>query len=94
MVTADGRNGVFIKLCDFNIVKLLGIKDENDQDTSEVQPGEYTRNEGTPYYIAPEVKTAIYNEKPDMFGLALIATEIFNFEDSVANISPKCRRVM
>ena len=94
VVTTDGKYGVFLKLCDFNIAKVLGIKDENDHDTSEDQPVEYTRNRGTPYYIAPEVKTGIYDEKSDIFGLALIATEIFNFEDSVQVISPKWRRVM
>ena len=94
VVTTYGRNGVFLKLCDFNIAKVLGISDENDQDNSEEQPGEYTRNRGTRYYIAPEIKSGGYNEKSDIFGLALIATEIFNFEDSVEKISPKWRRVM
>ena len=98
VVTTDGRNGIFLKLCDFNIAKVLGIEEfsQNDPESSQVQPVElsFTRNRGTRYYIAPEMKTGIYNEKSDMFGLALIATEIFNFEDSVGKISPKWRRVM
>ena len=97
VVTTDGRNGVFLKLCDFNIAKVLGIKDssEGDQLDSEEHPDEYTRNKGTMYYIAPEVKSGkIYNEKSDIFGLALIATEIFGFEDSVKEISKMLKRVM
>ena len=94
VLISDGRNGVFLKLCDFNIAKVLGFKDENDDENNEDQPGEFTRNRGTRFYMAPEIKTGIYNEKSDMFGLALIATEIFNFEDSVEKISPKWRRKM
>ena len=98
VVTTDGRNGIFLKLCDFNIAKVLEIKElsQNEQESSQVQTDElkFTRNSGTRYYIAPEIKTGIYDEKSDMFGLALIATEIFNFEDSVEKISPKWRRVM
>ena len=111
VLISDGRNGVFLKLCDINIAKILAIKliPENAQATpdglqpgeytnnvgiSEDQPGEYTRNTGTRYYIAPEIKTGIYDEKSDMFGLALIATEISNFEDNVEKISSKWRRVM
>ena len=94
VVTTDGKNDVFLKLCDFNIAKVLGMRDENDQCTSEDQPGRYTRNTGTRYYIAPEVKTGIYDEKSDMFGLALIATEIFNFEDNVKEISLKLKKDM
>jgi serine/threonine protein kinase len=43
---------------------------------------------GTDNYMAPEVRDGQkYGLKSDMFGLALIATEIFNFEDSVRDIS-------
>ena len=98
VVTTDGKNGVFMKLCDFNIAKVLGIEEypQIDQETSHKHPRnmKFTRNRGTRYYIAPEMKTGIYGEKSDMFGLALIATEIFCFEDSVEKISPKWRRVM
>ena len=87
---------MFLKLCDFNIVKVLEIKVtfEDEQAESEDHPNELTRNAGTKYYIAPEVKTGIYDNKSDMFGLALIATQIFCFEDSVEKISPKLTRVM
>ena len=89
VVTTDGSNGVFLKLCDFNIAKVLGIKDssEEDQVNSEDHPDEFTRNAVTTYYIAPEVKTGTYDEKSDMFGLALIATQIFRFKHNVREIS-------
>ena len=75
VLISDGRNGVFIKLCDFGLAKL----DLNSIDTRMV---------GTDNYMAPEVRDGQkYGLKSDMFGLALIGTEIFSFEDSVRDIS-------
>ncbi len=75
VLISDGRNGVFLKLCDFGLSKL-------DLDSI------HTRMVGTDNYMAPEVRDGQkYGLKSDMFGLALIATEIFNFEDSVRDIS-------
>ena len=97
VLISDGRNGVFLKLCDFNISKALGIEDEQEMvsenylEEFEDEPCNHSRNVGTPYYIAPEIKTGIYNKKSDMFGLALIATEIFSFEDSVGKIRRKLK---
>ena len=94
VLTIEGRNGVFLKLCDFNIAKTLGIQDviEKDQDTTENQQIEFTRNRGTLYYMAPEIRTGIYDQKSDMFGLALIGTEIFSFEDSIKDIRDLMRK--
>ena len=44
-------------------------------------------NIGTTIYMAPEVKYKDkYDMKSDIFGLALIGTELFNFEDKVSII--------
>ena len=87
VVTTDGRNGVFLKLCDFNITKALGIEEtDNHQETLADERNKHTRTTGTLYYKAPEVQTGNYNEKSDLFGLAIITTEIFNFEESAEHL--------
>ena len=81
VLISDGRNGVFLKLCDFGLSKFDDMS-------------KHTEFVGTQSYMAPEVRDGQkYGLKSDMFGLALIATEIFNFEDSVEKISSKWKRV-
>ena len=75
VLISDGRNGVFLKLCDLG----LAIPHEIEKHTAFV---------GTQSYMAPEVKDGEeYDLKSDIFGLALIGTEIFRFEDNVRKIS-------
>jgi serine/threonine protein kinase len=71
VLISDGRNGVFLKLCDFG----LAIPHEIEKHTAFM---------GTQSYMAPEVRYGEeYGLKSDIFGLALIGTEIFRFEDNV-----------
>ena len=75
VLISDGRNGVFLKLCDFGYAKPLEVL-------------KHTRMVGTDSYMAPEVKDEEeYGLKSDIFGLALIGTELFRFEDKVSKIS-------
>ena len=81
VLISDGRNGVFLKLCDFGLSKF------NDM-------SKHTGFVGTYSYRAPEVRKGLkYDLKSDIFGLALIATEIFGFEDSVKKMSPNLKRL-
>ena len=89
VVTTDGRNGIFLKLCDFNLSKALGFDDilENDLELPEkTENKEHTRNAGTRYYLAPEIKSGKLDQKSDIYCLALIATEIFSFEDKYESL--------
>jgi serine/threonine protein kinase len=75
VLISDGRNGVFLKLCDFGLSKFDDMS-------------KHTEFVGTQSYMAPEVRDGQkYGLKSDMFGLALIGTEIFSFEDSVRTIN-------
>ena len=71
VLISDGRNGVFLKLCDFGLAIPHEIK-------------KHTADKGTQSYMAPEVRYGEeYDLKSDIFGLALIGTEIFKFEDNL-----------
>ena len=75
VLISDGRNGVFLKLCDFGYAKPLEVV-------------KHTRMVGTDSYMAPEVKDGEeYDLKSDIFSLALIGTQIFKFDDNVSKIS-------
>ena len=98
VLITDGRDGIFLKLCDFNLAKALGIEDETDTKSKKEQKAnislKHTKTTGTVYYIAPEIKTGIYGEKSDIYGLALIVTEIFSFEDNVKEITRLMKKNM
>ena len=71
VLITEGDNGLFIKLCDLG----LAI-------THETTRSSHTKAQGTDRYMAFEVKesqgnTARYNEKADVFSLAVMALEIF-----------------
>ena len=71
VLISDGRNGVFLKLCDFGYAKPLEVMN-------------HTKMVGTDCYMAPEVKDGEeYDLKSDIFSLALIGTEMFKFNDKV-----------
>ena len=97
ILTTDGSDGIFLKLCDFNLAKALGIEDQIEITNERKQENasiDHTRNTVTMYYKAPEIKTGIYGEKSDIYGLALIVTEIFCFEDNVERISQLLEKSM
>jgi serine/threonine-protein kinase TNNI3K len=74
ILISDGINGRFLKLCDFGEEKFH-------------EKSVHTRRVGTLKYIGPEALISQkYNTKSDIYSLALIATEIFQFEDSVETI--------
>ena len=71
VLITEGHNGQFIKLCDLG----LAI-------THETTKSSHTKATGTGKYMAFEVKenqgnTTRYNEKADVFSLAVMALEIF-----------------
>ena len=69
VLISNETNGVFLKLCDFGLSKSNQTSDDS-------------QNIGTQSYMAPEVRLGqFYNTKSDVYSLALIATEIYNFED-------------
>ena len=90
ILISDGKNGKFLKLCDFGLSKV----NENSKNT---------RGIGTGYYMAPELyeedinefeeeveeedkedlnsNICRYNVISDIYSLGVIATKIFDFED-------------
>ena len=56
----------FLKLCDFGLSKHLDHRS-------------LTRDQGTLRYMAPEIKNinGNYNEKADIYSMAIVATELF-----------------
>ena len=73
ILISEGNNGVFLKLCDFGLAKQHQIS-------------LHTRFVGTDSFMAPEVRLGQkYNTKCDIYSMALIATEIFDFEDKSVN---------
>ena len=74
VLISDGSDERFLKLCDFGLAKVH-------------QKSIHTRFVGTDLYMAPEVKYSNeYNPKSDIYSLGLIATQIFQFRDSVSEI--------
>ena len=98
VLISDGKDGIFLKLCDFNLAKALGIEDKSEEPQQQEQQdnisNEYTRTTGTMYYKAPEIKSGNYGNKSDIYGLALIVTEIFCFKDDVKTISQLMKKNM
>ena len=80
VLISNGRNGVFLKLCDFGLAKIDNMSN-------------HTEFVGTQSYMAPEVRVGDkYDSKSDIFGLALIGTEIFNFKENTRTISRSVTR--
>ena len=67
----------------FHNPRIKVIKERKQENASI----DHTRSTGTMYYKAPEIKTGIYGDKSDIYGLALIVTQIFCFENNVERIS-------
>ena len=74
---------ILVLLCDFELSKFL-------------DGSKHTHGQGTYHYMAPEVNDSEYydrksgksnyNLKSDIYSLGVIATKLFNFEDSIKNI--------
>ncbi|CAG2161405.1 unnamed protein product [Oppiella nova] len=67
------RNGRFIKLCDFGLAKV------HDKNINYMTPDKHSAGVGTLKYQAPEVVQGIYGHKVDIYSLALIGQDIFEF---------------
>ena len=101
VLISSGSDGRFLKLCDFGLAKphknsfytndqVPSCSFQNDSQILSNASIRHTRMIGTLPYMAPEVKVSEkYSEKCDIYSLALIATEIFNFGDDVKQIREK-----
>ena len=82
ILITDGKNGRFLKLCDFGISKVIEIQN--------------TRCVGTLEYMAPEINDSnnydsntdksYYNLKSDIYSLGIIATKLFNIKKKISKI--------
>jgi serine/threonine protein kinase len=81
VLISNGYNSYdrFIKLCDFGLSKhVTNSRDSYGSYTMSAVP--HTDLSGNPSYQAPEVQTGCYNHLIDIYSLALIGAEIFNFD--------------
>ena len=73
LITEESRNGRFLKLGDFGFATFMG------------QNTKYMSGVGTVKYMAPEVLTAEpgkarFSSKADIYSLAVIAQDLFDFD--------------
>jgi hypothetical protein len=69
ILITEGRNGRFVKLCDFG----LAVIHEFDEQS-------HTACSGTEQYMAPEVKgSRNYDNKADIYSIGVIVQELFGF---------------
>ena len=74
LIDRNGRNGRFIKLCDF------GLATVHDKDINYITRDKHSKGVGTIKYQAPEIANGSkYGHKVDIYSLALIGQEIFDF---------------
>ncbi|CAG2167376.1 unnamed protein product, partial [Oppiella nova] len=74
LIAENVRNGRFIKLCDF------GLATVHEDDIYDLTPDKHTTGVGTVKYLAPEISNGMkYGHKSDIYSLALIGSEIFDF---------------
>ncbi|CAG2173045.1 unnamed protein product [Oppiella nova] len=75
LIDVNGRNGRFIKLCDF------GLATDHDKDINYKTYKKHTSGVGTMRYMAPEVLQGYkYNHKSDVYCLAIIGSEVLDFD--------------
>ena len=95
VLISDGNDGHFLKLCDFGLSKvhdhLLQVENlicgNENIEYKNVKSIRHTRFVGSLKYMAPEVKDSQkYNHLSDVYSLALIAAEIFQFGENVSTI--------
>ena len=73
LIAENVRNGRFVKLCDF------GLATVHDKTFNYMTSDKHTTGVGTIKYQAPEVAQGIYGHKVDIYSLALIGQNIFDF---------------
>ncbi|CAG2164032.1 unnamed protein product [Oppiella nova] len=73
LITENIRNGRFIKLCD------VGLATFHDKNINYMTRDKHSTGVGTLKYQAPEVVQGIYGHKVDIYSLALIGQDIFEF---------------
>ena len=75
LIDGNGRNGRFIKLCDF------GLATDHDKDINYKTYKKHTSGVGTMRYMAPEVLQGYkYDHKSDVYCLAIIGSEVLDFD--------------
>ena len=75
LIAENGRNGRFVKLCDF------GLATVHDKRIHYLTKHKHTADVGDVRYIAPEVVQGDkYGHKCDIYSLALIGSKIFDFD--------------
>ena len=77
-------NGRFIKLCDFGLSKHV-TNSRDSYGSYTMSAVQHTEDVGDLGYQAPEVQTGEYNHLIDIYSLALIGAEIFNFDKNSVN---------
>ena len=68
-----------IKLCDFGLSKHVTKNSRDSYGSYAMSAVPHTEDVGDLGYQAPEVQTGCYNHLIDIYSLALIGAEIFNF---------------
>ncbi len=92
LITNNGIDTNFVKICDFGIATIHGLDDNDNNQISNLSIN-HTVGIGTVRYRAPEVKkTGKYNTESDIYSIGIILKELFliNTCDSATdlNISP------
>ncbi|CAG2163403.1 unnamed protein product, partial [Oppiella nova] len=80
LIDGNGRNGRFVKLCDF------GLATDHDKNINYKTYKKHTSGVGTMRYMAPEVLQGYkYDHKSDVYCLAIIGSESYSQSDDILN---------